>query len=184
MVGKLGNTMKNRINNAQDVTENPMYHNTWKLLQKYRDVVWSLELSVQQARNKFEIEFGTNIEDFLDSMYLIGADFSGTDIVHQAKCIERSHKMLKLVDSAVELLRNKHKNGEKYYWVLYYSFLSPQKLRNVGEVVERLRPHIRDVSLSTYYRKRQNVIDELSSILWGYTSKDMIEILKDFFPET
>ena len=31
-----------------DVTENPLFHDTWKLLQKYRDVVWSLELSVQQ----------------------------------------------------------------------------------------------------------------------------------------
>ena len=90
--------MKNRKNNTQDVTQNPMYHNTWKLLQKYRDVVWSLELSVQQVRNKFEIEFGTNIEDFLDSMYLVGADLSGTDIEHQAKCIERSYKMLKLID--------------------------------------------------------------------------------------
>mgnify|MGYP002508411004 CR=1 FL=1 len=31
------------------VTEDPRYHNTWKLLKKYRDVVWSLELSVQQV---------------------------------------------------------------------------------------------------------------------------------------
>ena len=28
-------------------TEEPLYHDTWKLLKKYRDVVWSLELSVQ-----------------------------------------------------------------------------------------------------------------------------------------
>ena len=43
-----------------DVTENPLYHDTykllykyhdtWKLLKKNRDVVWSLELSVQQVR--------------------------------------------------------------------------------------------------------------------------------------
>ncbi len=32
------------------VTEDPRYHNTWKLLKKYRDVVWSLELSVQQFK--------------------------------------------------------------------------------------------------------------------------------------
>ena len=31
------------------VTENPLYHDTWMLLRKYRDVVWSLELSVQQV---------------------------------------------------------------------------------------------------------------------------------------
>ena len=40
-------------NEMIDITENPLYHNTWKLLKKYRDVVWSLELSVQQVRNRF-----------------------------------------------------------------------------------------------------------------------------------
>ena len=167
----------------EDFTQNPMYHNTWKLLQKYRDVVWSLELSVQQIRNNFEIEYGTNIEDFLDSMYLIGADLAGTDIEHHAKCIERSFKMLKLVDSAIELLRTKHKNGEMYYWVLYYSFLCPQQLRNVEEIIEKLRPHVRDLSYRTYYRRRVEAIDAFGSVLWGYTSKDCKEILERFLPE-
>ena len=75
-----------------DVADNPLYHDTWKLLKKYRDVVWSLELSVQHVRTKFEIEYGTSIEDFLDSVYLAGADLAGSDIEHHAKCIERSHK--------------------------------------------------------------------------------------------
>ena len=117
----------------KNVAENPLYHDTWKLLKKYRDVVWSLELSVQHVRTKFEIEYGTSIEDFLDSVYLAGADLAGSDIEHHAKCIERSHKMLKLLDSAVDLLRTKHKNGEAYYWLLYYSFLSPQQLKNVED---------------------------------------------------
>ncbi len=130
----------------KDVAENPLYHDTWKLLKKYRDVVWSLEISVQHVRAKFEIEYGTSIEEFLDSVYLAGADLNGSDIEHHAKCIERSHKMLKLLDSAVELLRTRHKNGEAYYWLLYYSFLSPQQLKNVEEIIENLRPHIRDIS--------------------------------------
>ena len=57
----------------KDVAENPLYHDTWKLLKKYRDVVWSLEISVQHVRSKFEIEYGTSIEEFLDSIYLAGA---------------------------------------------------------------------------------------------------------------
>ena len=116
----------------KDVAENPLYHDTWKLLKKYRDVVWSLEISVQHVRAKFEIEYGTSIEEFLDSVYLAGADLNGSDIEHHAKCIERSHKMLKLLDSAVELLRTRHKNGEAYYWLLYYSFLSPSAAEECG----------------------------------------------------
>lgn len=111
------------------VTEDPRYHNTWKLLKKYRDVVWSLELSVQQVRTQFQIEYDTSIEDFLESIYLAGADLGGTDIEHQARCIERSHKMLTLVQNAVDLLRTRHKNGEAYYWLLHYTYLSPQQLK-------------------------------------------------------
>ena len=166
-----------------NVTENPLYHDTWKLLKKYRDVVWSLELSVRQVKQKFEVEFGSSIEDFLDSVYLAGADLSGSDIEHHARCIEKSYKMLKLLDSAVDLLRTKHKNGETYYWLLYYSYLSPQQLRNVEEIIEKLKPHIRDISFRTYYRRRQEAIDGLSSVLWGYTSQDSLEILERFFPE-
>ena len=166
-----------------DVTENPAYHDTWWLLKKYRDVVWSLELSVQQVRNSFQLEFGSSIEDFLESIYLAGADLSGSDIEHHAKCIERSHKMLKLMESSVELLRNKHKNGESYYWVLYYTYLVPQQLRNVDEIVEKLRPHMRDISYATYYRKRQEAIEALSSVLWGYTSKESRQTLEMFFPD-
>lgn len=169
--------------NEFNIADDPLYHDTWKLLKKYRDVVWSLELSVQQVRNRFEIEYDSSIEDFLDSVYLAGADLSGSDIEHHAKCIERSHRMLKLLDSSVDLLRNKHKNGETYYWLLYYSFLSPQRLRNVEEIIEKLRPHVRDISYRTYYRRRQEAIEALSSILWGYTSKDSMEVLERFFPD-
>ena len=91
--------------------------------------------------------------------------------------------MLKLLDTSIDLLRTKHKNGESYYWLLYYSFLSPQQLRNVEEIIEKLRPHIRDISFRTYYRRRREAIDALSSILWGYTSKNSIEILEKFFPD-
>ena len=99
-------------NQEYDVTQNPLYHDTWKLLRKYRDVVWSLELSVQQVRSKFQIEYGSSIEDFLESIYLAGADLSGSEIEHHARCIERSHKMLKLMEAAMELQRAKHKIGE------------------------------------------------------------------------
>lgn len=167
----------------RNITENPLYHDTWKLLKKYRDVVWSLELSIQQVRNRFELEYGSSIEDFLDSVYLAGDDLSGSDTEHHAKCIERSYRMLKLLDSSVDLLRNKHKNGEVYYWLIYYTFLSPPQLGNVEEIIEKLRPHIRDISFRTYYRKRQEAIEALSSILWGYTSKDSMEILDQFFSD-
>lgn len=66
------------------VTENPLYHDTWMLLRKYRDVVWSLELSVQQVRRQFQIEYGSSIEEFLESLYVAGITFEGSAIEDHA----------------------------------------------------------------------------------------------------
>lgn len=86
--------------------------------------MWNLALAVQQVRTTFQIEYGSTIEEFLDSIYLAGADVGGTKLESYAKSIERSNKMLTLLTSAVEILRSKHKHGEQYYWLLYYSYLS------------------------------------------------------------
>ena len=163
--------------------ENPLYHDTWMLLRKYRDVVWSLELSVQQVRRQFQIEFGSSIEDFLESIYLAGVDFVDSGIQEHARSIERSYKMLRLMETAVNLLRSKHKYGETYYWLLYYTYLSPQQYKNTEEIIEQLQPHIRDISYRTYFRKRKEAIEALSSVLWGYTSRDSLNLLEHFFPE-
>lgn len=170
-------------NDKRNTQGDSRYHDTWKLLKKYRDVVWSLELSVQQIKSQFQIEYGSSIEDFLDSIYMAGADLSGTQIENHARCIERSRKMLTLVGNAVELLRARHKNGEMFYWLLYYTYLSPQRLQNVDEIMEQLRPHMRDISIPTYYRKRKQAVEALSSILWGFASQDCLKILDEFFPE-
>lgn len=84
--------------------------------------------------------------------------------------------------SAVDLLRKHHKNGETFYWVLYYTYLSPQQLRNVDEIIVQLRPYIRDISYRTYYRRRREAVEALSSVLWGYTSQDSMKVLEQFFP--
>ena len=107
--------------------EDNRYHDTWKLLKKYRDVTWSLEVSVRQVKNQFRIDYDCSIEDFLDSIYMAGADLGGT-------------------------------------------------------IIEVLRPHIRDISSSTYYRLRKEAVIALSSVLWGFSSQDTLNTLELFFP--
>lgn len=167
----------------EQLPDNPKFHDTWLLLRKYRDVVWGLELSVQQVKRRFQMEKGSSIEDFLDSIYIAGVDFSDNGIQEQARSIEKSYQMLKLLETSVNIMRSKHKYGEMYYWLLYYSYLSPQQYRNVDEIIEMLRPHITDISQRTFFRRRKDAINALSSILWGYTSKDSLNLLEQFFPE-
>ena len=133
---------------------------------------------------QFRLKYGTSVDEFLDSIYTAGADLSGNDIEERAKSIERSNRMLKMLDSSVDLLRTNHKHGEQYYWILYYTFLSPQKPNGTNEIIEKLRPHISNISYRTYYRKRHKAIESLSTILWGYTAKEMLDILNCFFPES
>ena len=163
--------------------EDPRFHDTYKFLRRYRDATYSLKVVVHQMETQFRLKYGTSVDEFLDSIYAAGANLSGDDIEERAKSIERSNRMLKMLNSSVDLLRTNHKHGEQYYWILYYTFLSPQKPNGTNEILEKLRPHISNISYRTYYRKRHKAIESLSTILWGYTARETIEILNIFFPE-
>lgn len=85
--------------------ETEEYHNTYLLLKKYRDAVWSLELSVQKIKNKFLIEMGSSIEDFLETVYLAGTNFADSGLIEYTKNIEQSRKMLRVMESALRKCR-------------------------------------------------------------------------------
>ena len=165
--------------NSKEKTEK-IYHDTEKLLKKYRDVVWSIEASVMQAKINFELEFESGIDEFLGMAYLAGADLTGTDIESHIRSIDRSRKMLKIIDNSVEVMRFKHKNGENYYWILYYTYLSEHALNSLDDILERLADPLGSISSKTYYRKRREAIDCLSTLLWGYTSKNCNPIVQSF----
>ena len=135
------------------------------------------------AAGQTAVSDGSSIKDFLDSIYLAGVDFSDNGIEEQARSIEKSYQMLKLLETSVNIMRNKHKHGEMYYWLLYYSYLSPQQYRSVDEIIEMIRPHVSDISERTFFRRRKNAVEALSSILWGYTSRDSLSLLEQFFPD-
>lgn len=180
------NTKKKEAWNKQgylNPEDDPRFHDTYKFLRRYRDATYSLKVVVHQMEKQFRMKYGTSVDEFLDSIYAAGANLSGDDIEERAKSIERSNRMLKMLDSSVDLLRINHKHGEQYYWILYYTFLSPQELKGTNEIIESLKPHISNISYRTYYRKRHAAIEALSTILWGFTAKETIEILNEFFPK-
>ena len=62
-------------------------------------------------------------------------------------------------------------------------YLAPHELQNVEEIIDQLRPHIRDISTQTYYRKRKEAVEVLSSVLWGYTAQDSAGIVREFYDQ-
>ena len=165
------------------MVQDERYHDTLLLLKKYRDVVWSLSMSVEHIKSDFRECFGGSIEDFLDSVYVAGADLSGTDIEERAKCIERSHKMLNLVDDAVATMRHKHKNGELYYQVLYFNYFSAQEYHSQDAVLEALEQAGYPMCRKTMIEYRNHAVNLVSSFLWGYTARDTKDILDRFVKE-
>lgn len=163
--------------------DDPRYHDTLKLLKEYRDASYSLKVVTRQLEEQFRLRYGTTIDEFLESADAAGIDLSKGDIAGRARSIERSNQMLKLLESSVDILRENHKYGEEYYWILYYAFLSPHEFRNAEEILEKLEGHIPYISYRTYYRKRKAAIHALSSVLWGFTARETVDILDEFFPE-
>ena len=165
------------------MVQDERYHDTLLLLKKYRDVVWSLSMSVEHVKSDFRTYYGGSIEDFLDSVYVAGADLSGTDIEERAKCIERSHRMLNLVDDAVATMRHKHKNGELYYQVLYFNYFSAQEYHSQDAVLEALEQTGYPMCRKTMIEYRNHAVNLVSSFLWGYTARDTKDILDRFVKE-
>ena len=122
--------------------EDPRFHDTYQFLRRYRDATYSLKVVVHQMEHQFKLQYDNDIDKFLDSIYAAGADLTGSDIEQRAKSIARSNQMLKLLESSIDLLRNNHKHGEQYYWILYYAFLSPQEMKNTDEILDKLAHHI------------------------------------------
>ena len=83
----------------------------------------------------------------------------------------------------MELMRQKHRNGEELYWTLYYTFIFSPQLRNTEQIVQKLKGHVEYISVRTYYRQKRYAIEVLSSILWGYSARDSKEILDQLCPD-
>ena len=77
-----------------EVENNPLYHDTYKLLRCYRDSTYSLMVAVRQVEIQFQLEYNTSIDEFLDSINAAGADLGDSQIKEWAKSIARSNKMI------------------------------------------------------------------------------------------
>ena len=156
------------------------YHNTELLLKKYRDVVWSIEVSLMHSKLCFELEMGCSLEEFVSDASSAGADLTGTNLQEYARTMERNKKMLHIIDASINTIKEKHPCGDLYYWILYFSYLSPKPIKKIDDIINEIEKQGHPLSWKTYFRKRQEAIDTLSNILWGFASKECIHLLEQF----
>jgi len=166
--------------------ENEAYHDVISLFKIYRSVNWRMQVKVNQVKHRVQWEYGTDIDTFLDSIYQAGMDINQDlgDMKERIEIINQSNKFLKLIDEAVELMRKFHPQGERYYWVLYYSYMSAYRAENIEEILDKLEPHspqVTRIHRATYFRWREQAFQAVGGILWGYEeeSKKIMEYFKN-----
>ena len=165
-------------------SENAAYHDVVALFKIYRSVNWKMQIKVNQVKHRVQLEYGTDIDSFLDSIYRAGMDINQDlgDMKDRIESINRSNKFLKLIDEAVELMRKFHPQGERNYWVLYYSYMSAYKAESLEEILDKLEPHFPNmtrINRATYFRWREQAFKAVSAILWGY-EEESVKILEQF----
>lgn len=91
------------------------FHDTLTLMKNYRDASWNVEVAERNLHAEFHAAYGTSAKASLENLGLPNPHLEG-----YAQSISRSKKMLSVIDSSVNLMRERHKKGELYYWILYY----------------------------------------------------------------
>lgn len=166
--------------------DNEAYHDVVKLFKIYRSVSWRMQVQIGQVKHRFSKEYGTDVDEFLDSLHQAGLDLNDDEanIKSRVEVINSSNKFLKLIDESVDLMRCYHPQGERYYWVLYYTYISAYQPANIGEIVSKLDPHLPQhikINRSTYFRWRESALHAIDGILWGYEdeSRRLLEHFRD-----
>lgn len=158
-------------------------HNTKLLLKNYRRVVYSVKLSENELNQRFSAEHGTQLSTLEVNAALAGMDLSSTKLESYTRSIVRSKNMLAIIDSALEALRLDPDRGELMYQILYLTYFSPQKPRNRDCILARLEMHGFPLSSTTYHVYLNEAISAIDRLLWGYTAKDCMAIIRKFLPD-
>ncbi len=150
---------------GKDNTEFSVYQSTRCLLKGYRDMVWEAELTARQLCRQFGVSYEGDWKEALEGLHLEGAASADKAVGEQMERLRDICRTQKCLREALEVLRARHKNGELYYWMLYYSYLSPQQFSNLEEILEALHTRMRELSPRTYYRRRREAVTALGEVM-------------------
>ena len=99
-----------------------------------------------------------------------------------ARTVIRSKNMLQIIDNALNTVRMDPDHGELMYQVLYLTYFSKKKPANREVILAELDRQGFPMSMVTYHSYLNMAIRAIDRILWGYTARDCMEIIKQFLP--
>ena len=116
-------------------------------------------MSAQNLQSEFRAEYSGASAEYVDDLTITGDKNAAARIEGLTLSLDKSRRMMQLVDSAIALMRQKHKKGELYYWILYYTYLCPQEPDTINEgsdpAGETLSAHVHPYLLQQKGRSRR-----------------------------
>lgn len=171
-----------KIEEQPDLSKDWCFHNTKKLLQRYRSTMMCIAAALDDLDEDCLGSLGVRFSALSQFAEQMDVDLSGTYIESRMRSMQRNKLMLQYINKAVQSMRAYAKNGEEFYWILYYKYLSSggDICQTDSEVVEKLQDKGLPVSSSTFYRRCNLAIETLSGILWGFTARDTWNLIEFF----
>ncbi len=165
--GILGNQAitSEKIRAARQKKDRDSYHNTLLLLQNYRTLVWMMECFPETVAEELDKPF-SDVDELLEQMDLQLA-MGNRKLETRLEGTKKSRLLMDRVNEALTVLRQKPKNGDELYKLIYLTYIGPETLTH-RELIYRLA-----LSSRQYYRLREQAITILSIRLWSAPSADV-----------
>lgn len=154
-----------KIRAARRKKDRDSYHNTLLLLQNYRTLVWVMECFPETVAEELDKPF-SDVDELLEQMDLQLA-MGNRKLENQLEGAKKSRLLLDRVNEALTVLRQKPRNGDDLYKLIYLTYIGPETLSH-RELIYRLA-----MSSRQYYRFREQAITILSIRLWSAPSADV-----------
>lgn len=134
------------------------YKNTKLLLENYRTISIAVQFLPQQIASELNLPF-KGIDALLENCD-IASTYLDSNIDDRLRNVQRTKQLIDVVNKSLTAMKEMSQEGELYYKLLYYTYLSPKQLL-IEDILKKL-----DISRSSYFRKRDNAIKLFGSILW------------------
>lgn len=149
-----------------------LYRYTLRLLKHYRSYHWQLKVFTCRASGLTEIPKPTELPKPVESSNPAESSRlaeNGSYLDHEQeqlwKQISFLSDYLSAIDHLTDLIRSHHPHGEQYYWILYYTYLSPAKPECTDSILDLLADQGCPIPRRTYFRKRKDAIETLAILV-------------------
>lgn len=147
--------------------EEELFHNTKQLLELYPIVRWRLENKLDDL-NAICLEFYNEpLAEAIDALLGINPSMDRMNLKDNLQDMEFSWYILKLVNRALDLLKDYPENGEKYFNLLKMMYIDKKRCTE-NEILELL-----NIGRTTLYKDKKKAIRMFGAVLWGFIIPDI-----------